>query len=814
MSIIVSPREPKGTTTSSQQSWPWSNAMAQKVVAGNQMDVRCKTCGTEYEFDAARIGPQGVKVKCTACESIFIVQSNSGTPSKTSEKEWLVRTSDDRLISFESLTTLQKWIIEGRIERDDEISKDGLSWKRMGNVQELEPFFSVFDRASALNDLMNTGTIGEHPIMVNGSEVLATTNPLRASRPASRPSSNRPTTRPHSQRSSGRPQSLIETQAVEAQQRRSSSLTNSTVPVPTSHPASFANQEAEVSTSPDHKATVGMSAVPRTNTASRPGSVPNFDTGFAGPAALNDIISDGPIEGVEGDEIVRRFERKNRLRRRVFAIACLGVGGLIGGAFFAIYGIPDSPLTKLKNWPTKSPSLSVPGQAHVEKARRLLEKDTLETIEAANQTYQQAIKAQPQNMELLAERALVLTIWADSLRRRARIEEQALTYAEEQSQSSESALRLYEELPPRAKQRSTKPAVLKSIDAAAVRASIDVARTKASKLTHNAFELLRDANDNGAPTIVTLRALANYYRVQRDPKASEYLKSAKAMARAAGQRDPFTMYIEAATLSANLATQSAGERDKIARLLEEVLTLRPTLVRARVLLARIFVAQKSNNFATENLKRVLAESPEHREAKALLAQLQKSSAKAAEPSAPMKAVAPQVPAPAAPTAKADPAKVILKSSTEKPAASKAKPSASKRVAAKSKRASSRSSGQSTYKYYLSQGKKLRRSNLPWKALHAYEKAAQIRKSSPAPYVGIGWCYLELGKPIAAQNQFKKASLVDPDSAEAQLGLGLALAAQGKIDAAMNNLEAVIDMAPRSRSARKARKTIREIRASE
>jgi predicted Zn finger-like uncharacterized protein len=152
------------------------------------MDVRCDKCGTEYEFDEARVGDNGVTVKCTNCQHVFRVRRPLSSPSTPAgAREWLVKKPDGQMIAFRELTTLQKWIVEGRIARDDEISRNGETWKRLGNIAELEPFFSVFERARALNDLMATGAIGDRPLMVNGSEILATMSPLSSIVAASSP---------------------------------------------------------------------------------------------------------------------------------------------------------------------------------------------------------------------------------------------------------------------------------------------------------------------------------------------------------------------------------------------------------------------------------------------------------------------------------------------------------------------------------------------------------------------------------------------------------------------------------------------------
>ena len=131
------------------------------------MDVRCERCKTEYEFDDARITEAGVTVKCTTCSHVFKVKKKAlvvtvpveagdelvpggpaaPPPATTPQREWKVRQASGNVFTFKELTTLQKWIVERKVSRDDEISLTGESWKRLGNIAELASFFQVVDEA-------------------------------------------------------------------------------------------------------------------------------------------------------------------------------------------------------------------------------------------------------------------------------------------------------------------------------------------------------------------------------------------------------------------------------------------------------------------------------------------------------------------------------------------------------------------------------------------------------------------------------------------------------------------------------------------
>jgi predicted Zn finger-like uncharacterized protein len=115
------------------------------------MDVRCDQCGTEYELDDDRLAHEPVTVKCASCGYIFKVrgqeQAAPPVPSAAAKKanHWMVRQQNGNILTFKELTTLQKWIVERKVTREDEISKSGETWKRLGSIAELASFFQVVD---------------------------------------------------------------------------------------------------------------------------------------------------------------------------------------------------------------------------------------------------------------------------------------------------------------------------------------------------------------------------------------------------------------------------------------------------------------------------------------------------------------------------------------------------------------------------------------------------------------------------------------------------------------------------------------------
>lgn len=130
------------------------------------MDVRCERCLTEFRFDDAKIAGAGVTVRCSVCSHVFSVRRQSPTqsqppaarpapppPMPAPPREWKVRQAGGRVLVFRDLTVVQRWIVERKLLRADEISATGATWKRLGEIAELASFFRVVEaaeRAAAL----------------------------------------------------------------------------------------------------------------------------------------------------------------------------------------------------------------------------------------------------------------------------------------------------------------------------------------------------------------------------------------------------------------------------------------------------------------------------------------------------------------------------------------------------------------------------------------------------------------------------------------------------------------------------------------
>lgn len=122
------------------------------------MDVKCESCGTEYEFDDSKVTAAGITVKCTHCGHLFRVARAATVEQPTAApvartRHWMIRNRHGEIREFRDLSTLQQWIVARKVSRDDEISKTGETWKKLGSIVELAGVFAAVDSAASVGDL-------------------------------------------------------------------------------------------------------------------------------------------------------------------------------------------------------------------------------------------------------------------------------------------------------------------------------------------------------------------------------------------------------------------------------------------------------------------------------------------------------------------------------------------------------------------------------------------------------------------------------------------------------------------------------------
>jgi predicted Zn finger-like uncharacterized protein len=103
------------------------------------MDITCKRCQTEYEFDDALVSERGTTVRCTNCGEQFKIYRTG--PGEAAPERWLVRQRDGRELVFTNLRDLQRAITNHQVGPNDGLTRGTGPQRLLGAIPELEPFF-------------------------------------------------------------------------------------------------------------------------------------------------------------------------------------------------------------------------------------------------------------------------------------------------------------------------------------------------------------------------------------------------------------------------------------------------------------------------------------------------------------------------------------------------------------------------------------------------------------------------------------------------------------------------------------------------
>jgi predicted Zn finger-like uncharacterized protein len=143
------------------------------------MDVRCERCRAQYVVVDARVTEAGVNVACVQCGHAFLLRKKTlaitvplkgaeaesptpiadlapqagapetRAPEPAERSQWRLRQAGGAVFPFRELSTLQRWIVERKASREDEVAAagEGESWRRLGEIPELQSFFALLEKA-------------------------------------------------------------------------------------------------------------------------------------------------------------------------------------------------------------------------------------------------------------------------------------------------------------------------------------------------------------------------------------------------------------------------------------------------------------------------------------------------------------------------------------------------------------------------------------------------------------------------------------------------------------------------------------------
>ena len=114
------------------------------------MEVRCPKCATVFEFDERQMRGAVATLKCSVCQHLFRLETT--TSIQENQSRWMVRdrqTGD--VLYFAGFDVLHRWILEGKVQKQDQISRTGDKWTALDDVGEFMPIFQVLDSISHLS---------------------------------------------------------------------------------------------------------------------------------------------------------------------------------------------------------------------------------------------------------------------------------------------------------------------------------------------------------------------------------------------------------------------------------------------------------------------------------------------------------------------------------------------------------------------------------------------------------------------------------------------------------------------------------------
>lgn len=156
------------------------------------MIVRCENCGTEFGFDDRQIG-EGITVRCSVCKHVFKVESSS---SSAAAQGWQIRTTDGTSFKAPDVATLREWIDEGRLHPDDQVSRTGRNWVRLGDMPEFARAFAGFQGVAAVVSPVRPADPARMVAEARPSGVATPPSSVATLPPTLPPQSQRPTISP------------------------------------------------------------------------------------------------------------------------------------------------------------------------------------------------------------------------------------------------------------------------------------------------------------------------------------------------------------------------------------------------------------------------------------------------------------------------------------------------------------------------------------------------------------------------------------------------------------------------------------------
>ncbi len=565
------------------------------------MDVVCDRCRAEYEFDDALVSERGTTVKCTSCGHQFKIYRMSAHPEGA--RSWNLKRLDGTTIPFDSLAVLQKWILEGRVTKTDEISRAGEPWKPLGAIAELESFFSTAD--------LRASQVPPRPAPRSAPPAPPSRPPSRVTTPGSTSAASRLPEMPDSSlrgatlRPGGPPPPATTAHGVPPPPpMRTAEVSDTSATAQIGTPMLPPRVPVDADLSPPPRAATSTVDGYALGATSNDVAVPAPPVRAASAPVAPPVVSESPELLDEEPPSTQRSSS----RGVAFGLAA-GVGL---AAVLVIAGWRLGYLGPARS--AQAPAGVAAANRSVDDARALTRRYTRRSLEDARDELTRSLALDPANAHASAARAEVMASWSELL--------------------SDAAADL------------DARAAIPGADAPALRAEATLLRREASERLARARADVPTATQGVASLRATEKAeveayLADVARVAGDRAAAEQHLAAS---RAAGPSPD-------ADLVAALLLRDRDERTQAAEALQRIVTAQPESVRAQLAVARLALARGEASVATAALDAVARVVPDHDALAALRARVVSVGDAAVAANAPvvpppMPEVTPTAPAPA------------------------------------------------------------------------------------------------------------------------------------------------------------------------
>lgn len=770
------------------------------------MEVICDNCRTEYDLDESRIPETGLPVKCTTCGRLFrvykpqktevpqplpfkpvalaeapavapyppardaepVAEAKASPPpalqeSSQPQTQWILkRFIDNQVFYFSDLPMLRQWITERRALRDDEISRTGDIWKRLGDIAELEPLFSALDAAASHagapeaaaqpHDYALFGPeaapYGAHapeaapaelraaplvePGEVSAADILGPAEPAREESSSAEPAAQEPA-RPaeppadHAAEPAA-PQPALVAPSVPAhpswleptlpQGMVQTPDMTATVPMEVFRPA----QEA-----PDAKVAPVHAPAPLTASARRKEETPKEE------------------ESWEEDQEVA-FKRRGKLKWVILAVIVLVIAG--AGLKFAAPDLFSSLLGKMSG-----KEIDPEAKRFLDSAYKHFKRDSIKEFELAESELNKALaaeKSDPARAKFLL--SIVYSAWSRYL-------------FEDIDDLQQQLSRISQDGGDNAPQKARE-----------FGAKINQTSLVAGDKKKLAFDNAKAAISDGSSRPDMNLAMAFYYASQKDGKYNiSFKKTLQTAKPALPENDALLNYVEGI---GNLFIE--GTVETAVHYLKKAVESDADMLAARCDLAKALKQQKLDDEAEREAKRLLEANPDHERAAAL----QKAWSGAPQPLEPAPPQPPQPP----------PEETVKKQNEKKP----------EKAVHKTKEHGDGSS-------LLRQADSLRDKGKCAQAVKLYEKAAATNATSARAHMGLGWCFYEDGNYQKAIQSFEKAYRSNTKLYEAIIGLGETNKMAGKKTEAIKYYQLYLEVAPDGPDANLARNNLARLK---